>query len=51
MEPTCTHKQQNERKKKKKKMGAWAPFLVRVDDRAHLHPHATKHKEKKKKEL
>ncbi len=33
-------------------MGAWAPFLLRVDDGAHMHPQATKHGgEKKKKEL
>jgi hypothetical protein len=32
-------------------MGAWAPPPLRVDDGAHLHPQATKHKEKKKREL
>jgi hypothetical protein len=37
--------------KNKIKMGTWAPLVLRVDDGAHLHPQATKHKEKKKKEL
>jgi hypothetical protein len=32
------------------KKGGWVPLLLRVDDGAHLHPQATKHIKKKKKE-
>jgi hypothetical protein len=34
--------------KRKEKKGAWAPFLLKVDDGTHLHPQATKQKKKKK---
>jgi hypothetical protein len=36
-------------KGKTKKKGAWAPPLLRVDNGAHMHPQATKHREKRKK--
>jgi hypothetical protein len=36
--------------KEKEKKGAWAPPLLRVDDGAHLHPQATKHKKRKENE-
>jgi hypothetical protein len=35
--------------KRKEKKGAWAPFLLKVDDGTHLHPQATKKKKKERK--
>jgi hypothetical protein len=46
IEPTCTQKQQNKRGGGKV---AWAPALLKVDDGAHLHPQATKCREKKER--
>jgi hypothetical protein len=55
-EPNCVktwqwspHAPKNNKQKGLKKKGNWAPSLMKVDDGAHMHPQAIKHKEKIKK--